>query len=218
MEINVNEILGKYGIWGTALIIFLLIVLKYLKTIISVFKKEKPTSDFTKHRFFNQMEQFILYHIPSLTFNDSRREFIWRKFLIIKFTQAKKDIYAFVAKSNSINIDDLLDEMLNTLNIGVENVELELLKHSIPKVFIEKFNSIHRQRIIVLCETITSIKGTHSYSDYITIMELYLTGMLQLFYFTVIDAEITLTKLNGSLDRELDKLELKGKLEDRYGI
>lgn len=153
----------------------------------------KQPCDMKQHPLFQRMKYFREIKINSLNFSTPKKQDLFRKALLIKF-----DISEKIIREQLFNNKVSRNLFLDIIN-GYENA---WNTERFPKIFIDKFRKWHNPRLIEGNEQLNFIlDSTFHQGDekIVAILDL----CLHLYNWTIIDAEQSLSQLNGELEKAL---------------
>ncbi len=204
----------NFGMFGLFVFLGFVAAIKWKNEIknvlISIFTK------FTKSTFIyspkailkSKLTYWIDFKIDSIHFADRGREMIFKDLLKIQMGEIRDHIFDIenTPGFNDLNRKELYELIVECQHDMAKHCEETSLAAGIPAIVVEKFNKWHRstsEYIIKSAEYITQSPVYRTNQDAICALYLLQTAMLEI---TIMEAERTLTELNG----ELTGVEYKG--------
>lgn len=177
------------------------------------FNSPKNKNELLEHKFFKRSMKIISLKIDKIKIENKAKQKISKKFLRIFFMSLHNELKSQI-KNLSIeetNLQILEEKFINNID-KTYDVIYELAKsEQIPVLFIDKFNTYHSKSKNIVkksCRKIIKINIIKE-ENVFTIVDKILDMYLALITFTMFDLEQVLTGLNGELDQEFKRLDLR---------
>lgn len=163
---------------------------------------EEVFRDLTRHPFFASMQHSVKYRIPHLDIAEPCRKLICRDLLKIKFTVFLRNIQDFLQHGdlNSMSVEHFHESAVMVVSTSVVEYEQQMREAGIPEVVIDRFGHWHQNTLELIMGLIENASNSRFYRDNNARMVAILDWLQAAFQITLLDAEKTLTSLNGELD------------------
>lgn len=184
-----------------------MIKLKDYEAMLSLKRKKLFVGDdrdikLLEHRFFTAMDFYLNTRIPILPIREPGRAKIFRDFLDYKF-RAIRDTMETLIKTNDIaRMPQMQFEplMMDFLNDAMEAYDEEARKEGIPDVVLDKFALWHRGSVEQTSNFLLRVTQSPWYGSNIQKTVAILDYLTTVMHSTLLDAQFTLSRLNGELD------------------
>ncbi len=173
---------------------------KYLIALIDK-KLKRRNFDLMKHPVHSRIDYWLKFKITHLQIqSDFRREVI-SDFLQVKLSTWKIHLLSLsqLNNINKLSIEELEIKILEDLDRAITEYNKKCENQGIPKMFIEKFNEWHMdkvedtyKRITQICQSSFYINNKHKIG---AVLDKYMDALNA----TIIDAERTLQDVNGEM-------------------
>jgi len=174
-----------------------------IKYIDRKFTSYNPTDKYRlqTHGLFTHLDYWIKVGIDNLMIGCPLRKLVFTDLLKIKFKVWKEKLteLAEVRNLDSLNSLELQQLVINSFACAMAEYERQCIDQGIPRNVMDKFNEWHCQRVSSVRTTIENIcnsKFLTSPERLACVFDVYYSA----FSLTILDAESTLTSLNGHLN------------------
>lgn len=161
-----------------------------------------------EHRFFTAMDFYLSTRIPILPIKEPGRAKIFRDFLSSKFEVMRDNMEALIRKNDLVQMPQMEFEALimEYLNEAITDYEKAARGAGIPDIVLEKFALWHRSSIEQTSNFLLRVSQSPWYGSNTQKVVAILDYLTTVMHATLLDAQYTLSRLNG----ELDGLTYKG--------
>lgn len=168
---------------------------------LDLFRKKRKVTELKNHQFFSTMNFWVSVQIDILPIQSRMKKNVISKFLKIKFEVFEKKVREYIT---TLECSD--DCVLNFETIMVDclkEADELALQNSIPTIFLEKFKRWDEQHSGITFNSISDICNSKFYTSNYEKTNAILDILLFSFRLTIIDAEKTISEMNGDLERVL---------------
>lgn len=167
-----------------------------------------------EHRFFTAMDFYLNTRIPILPIREPGRAKIFRDFLDLQFRVLRDNMHDLIRNHDIAKLPQMQFEplMMDYLNHAIEEYETTAAKEGIPDIVMEKFALWHRGSTEQTSNFLLRVTQSPWYGSNIQKTVAILDYLTTVMHSTLLDAQFTLSRLNG----ELDGLTYKGVLVQPY--
>lgn len=166
--------------------------------------RAKYNVDVNKHPFWNRMDYFVKYKIPSIAINNGLRKKLFVEALTVQFNVIHKRVQEFMSTSfNDCQAKNLLIDI-------VLEYEREWKLNNVPEIFVVKFHEFHSPRLVSIIHYIEFICTSTFYPDESDKKIAILDGILLMMQWILLDIEQADKAVNGRLTEKLQELRNNG--------
>lgn len=155
-----------------------------------------------EHRFFTAMDFYLHTRIPILPIREPGRAKIFRDFLDYKFRAIRDTMETLIKTHDIARMPQMEYEplMMDFLNDAMELYDAEALKAGIPQIVLDKFALWHRGSVEQTSNFLLRVTQSPWYGSNIQKTVAILDYLTTVMHSTLLDAQFTLSRLNGELD------------------
>ena len=207
----------SYGLKGSGLIIFSMLLWSFLKTdwlskkISGIFNNmltKNPAnsinmSHIINHNMFNYIDFWIYSKVPTIKFSTEYRTIIFRKYLTVLLMKYRDNMQKYIASNVYEEMDEseLWKSILTLLNNIVYDYEREMETMGIPKIIIEKMKERNNETITLIIDLTEGVCSSEFYDSDKNLLKIYSIQniLLSVLQNTITNSEIVCNSINGGL-------------------
>lgn len=150
------------------------------------------------HEIFYKIRRYVDIAIPNMNMKSPVRTKMFRDMLMIKLTVIDRNLKELLLNKTLTN-ENMLNQNLLTLEKIVKEYQTEWKESGIPETVSIKFEEWHMSKTMLLYDSIKQICECQVIDTPVEEMYSILNIYLAVVNLTIVDAEKTLTTLNGTL-------------------
>lgn len=202
----IAELLGSLGLdpkiisWIIGLITIVWMIIKYKWQLTAKAEWKVTKQMLTNHSLFERMNYYIKYKIPNLPIENEFKRAVTKDFLAYKFEIFYNKINSFIKDEEykGLNDSELHSALSKLTTDSIQKYNLEMEEKWVPKLFIDKFNKWHSNRVDWYIDIIWDVCNA-KWATNEEKMYNYLDHTKSVLHSTIWDAEKTLKYINWDL-------------------
>lgn len=199
---EIVQTIVNVGLSTTLSVLVIYFLFYYISDKLNIGKHKKKLSTYedlaSHHELFYKIKSYLDISIPLMKIKGPVRSKMFRDMLDIKLNIISDDLKTLLL-SKSLNSDNMLQLNLNNLELMVKKYQNAWRSGGVPEIVITKFEEWHQAKILLLYDSIKQICDCQVIDTPVEEMYSILNIYLTIVSFTIVDAEKTLTVLNGQL-------------------